>query len=101
MGKKLPADELELYQRCDEVLQYLWDPIGVAGAPSARDEYYFYLPDVFSLVRENAKAEVISAHLLRIETESIGLLGNEKKASEVAKVLLAWKVHIDSAYGAA
>ena len=50
MGQKLPPDQMELYRRVDEVLHYLWDPIGVAGAPEARDEYYSYLPHVFSLL---------------------------------------------------
>jgi len=44
MGKMLPPKENELRQRTDEVLHYLWDPIGVAGAPGARDEYWSYLP---------------------------------------------------------
>lgn len=43
MGHKLTDDGLELYRRVDEVLFYVWDPIGVANSPAARDEYYGYL----------------------------------------------------------
>ena len=47
MGTKLEPHDEELYRRVDEVLHYIWDPIGVAGAPMARDEYYAYLPQIF------------------------------------------------------
>ncbi|CAD6563044.1 hypothetical protein ACFQ3P_41525 [Paraburkholderia sabiae] len=50
MGYKLADDELELHRRVDEVLFYVWDPIGVANSPAARDEYYGYLPIVFSML---------------------------------------------------
>jgi hypothetical protein len=41
MGRKLSPEQNELYKRVDEVLHYVWDSIGVAGEPHARDEYYF------------------------------------------------------------
>ncbi len=40
MGRKLTDTELELYRRVDEVLYYVWDPIGVASSPAAHG----YLP---------------------------------------------------------
>ena len=46
----LPPLELELYKRCDEVLHYVWDPIGISDVPEARDEYESYLPTVWRLV---------------------------------------------------
>lgn len=49
MGKQLSPFERELYQRVDEVLHYVWDPIGVSDAPEARDEYFSYLPIVFGM----------------------------------------------------
>jgi len=64
MGEKLPPRELELYKRCDEVLHYLWDPIGVAGAPAARDEYHAYLPEVFAHVRDDRDPDALVAYLL-------------------------------------
>ena len=42
MGRGISSLDEELYRRVDEVLHYLWDPIGVAGIPEARDEYYGY-----------------------------------------------------------
>jgi hypothetical protein len=29
------SKEAELYQRLDEIIHYLWDPIGVSGVPEA------------------------------------------------------------------
>ncbi len=37
MGRKWTKIELELYRRVDEVLYYVWAPIGVAHSSAARD----------------------------------------------------------------
>lgn len=47
MGRKLSAFERELCLRINEVLYYVWDPIGVADTPRARDEYDSYVLQVF------------------------------------------------------
>ena len=91
MGQKLPPRELELYKRCDEVLHYIWDPIGVAGAPGARDEYYNYLPQVFTLVRDNADPAEIVAFLTAIEEQSMGLSADFNRAQETVEVLFEWR----------
>jgi hypothetical protein len=59
--KLLPHQD-ELYRRTDEVLHYIWDPIGVAGVPEARDEYDSYLPHAFlcsSTIQKRAKYKII------------------------------------------
>jgi hypothetical protein len=91
MGKKLSPSDEELYRRTDEVLHYIWDPIGVAEAPTARDEYYSYLPKVFSLLKTNAGAEQIADYLFQVSTELMGLNGNRAHDLRVAEVLLDWK----------
>ena len=78
MGTKLQPDEMELYRRVDEVLTYVWDPIGVAGVPQARDEYYGYLPKVFKMVLDGQAPDTIADYLIEIETESMGF-SNAKK----------------------
>jgi hypothetical protein len=40
----------ELHSRVDEILYYIWDPIGVAAEPSARDEYSRYVPELISIL---------------------------------------------------
>jgi len=61
MKQKLSPVEKELYQRTDEVLHYLWNPLGVSDIPKARDEYYSYLPQVFSLILKGSDAKEIMA----------------------------------------
>lgn len=94
MGRKLSPSDLELYRRCDEVLHYIWDPIGVSDAPPARDEYEGYLPHVFTLVRDGADAATIAQYLLSIETGAMGLSGAPDKARDTAELLLAWREQI-------
>jgi hypothetical protein len=83
--------DTELRQRIDEVLHYIWDPIGVAGEPNARDEYYAYVPHVFSLLQRNADAEKIAAYLNEVGTKHMGLNGNPKHALLTAQHLVDWK----------
>ena len=91
MGKKLPPREAELYKRCDEVLHYLWDPIGVAGNPDARDEYYSYLPRAFSILRDDVDARDLAAYLLTTERDTIGIVRDEEHAHEAADILKRWR----------
>jgi len=88
MGIKLPPREAELYKRCDEVLHYLWDPIGVADAPGARDEYHFYLPQVFALVGDNADPGRIEEYLATVVKDRMGLWPDRKRDRSVVEVLM-------------
>jgi hypothetical protein len=88
MGKKLTPQEMKLYRQTDEILHYMWDPIGVAGIAQAKDEYHSYLPQVFQLVLKNESKEKIASHLVDIEEKSMGLTPNKAAALEIAEVLL-------------
>jgi hypothetical protein len=90
MGQKLSPKEAELYRRCDEVLHYLWDSIGVASASGASDEYQAYLPQVFSLVQGGANHHEIAEHLNNIVADSMSLTPNKENVLEVARTLLDW-----------
>ena len=99
MGKKLPPDQLELYRRCDEVLHYIWDSIGVEGAPSARDEYNSYVPQIFHLLVRGADKEAVIQALVEIQTEAMGLPGGRARADAAVDALLEWREWI-SEHGA-
>lgn len=58
--RHLSKNKNELYSRIDEVLHYVWDPIGISGVPEARDEYHSYLPVVFGKVKRGADKKGIS-----------------------------------------
>lgn len=94
MGQKLPPKHNELYKRVDEVLHYLWDPIGVAGEPFARDEYFSYLPKVFSLLLETQDGKDITDYLMDLANDAMGLSGCVDKTEEAVDVLLKWKEKI-------
>ena len=95
MGHTLPPNEAELYDRCNEVLHYIWDPIGVSGSVSARDEYDAYIPPIFALVNENAPSSEIAGALVRFVSERMELTPDRKKAQEVAELLLEWRERIN------
>jgi len=88
MGQKFSEPELELYRRVDEVLYYVWDPIGVAYSPAARDEYLSYLPKVFAMLQEGMDASSVAAYLDSVATESMGLDANPEHSTRVAELLL-------------
>ncbi len=88
MGKRLQPHEAELYRRCDEILHYVWDPIGVSNAPAARDEYHSYLPRVFAHVLGESKSSAIAEYLVSVEAEAMGLSPRRDHAQHVAALLL-------------
>jgi len=90
MGRQLSPFEKELYQRIDEVIHYVWDPIGVAGVPQARDEYDSYLPQVFSMLIEQKGENDIAAYLTGVEDNRMGLTPVPEKAAQVASILTDW-----------
>ncbi|HEX9173426.1 MAG TPA: hypothetical protein VF861_12260, partial [Telluria sp.] len=83
----------------DEVLHYIWDPIGVSGMPMARDEYYSYLPQVFSLVRDGASVDRIATYLFEVVTERMELRESMEHTHEIVAILQDWKAAIDEKYG--
>lgn len=91
MGQDLPPEKAELYQRCDEVLHYIWDPIGVSGTPGARDEYHAYLPHVFRMVMGNATADQIGAYLDDVSANAIGLSAPSRSTQNAAHALVSWR----------
>jgi hypothetical protein len=91
MGQKLSAPDLALYRAVDEVLHYVWDPIGVSAVPQARDEYHGYLPQVFGMLRDGEDESTIAAYLTSVRTERMGLSSRPDHDREVARVLLDWK----------
>ncbi len=96
MGHKFHPFDLALYRAVDEVLHYVWDPIGVAGSPQARDEYRGYLPEVYVLLKNDGDANLIANYLFQTETEQMGLTGNREHDLKSARALLEWKAFFDN-----
>jgi hypothetical protein len=98
MGTKLSPQDNELCQRIDEVLHYIWDPIGVRTEPNARDEYESYLPHVFSMVKHGVSAAALARHLQEITTGRMGLSSVETHDLEVAQLILDWQRTVAEKY---
>jgi hypothetical protein len=84
----------ELEQRIDEVLYYVWDPIGVSEIPAAREEYSSYTRVILEYVLAEDLKKV--AHQLNnIQVDSMGLLVTEEKNLVVAEQLLDFKSAVE------
>lgn len=92
-------DDNELKRRVDEVLFYIWDPIGVSPIPQARCEYRDYVQKVLLLLEKNDDSGPISSYLQGIASERMGLPPNKTKCDEVADLLLGHKSAIRDGLG--
>lgn len=85
----------ELEKRVDEILFYLWDPIGVSDEPAARGEYSSYTMTVlkYTLTED---IEKITKLLTKIESDSMGLISNRKHNEKVAERLVEFKIAVEN-----
>jgi len=91
MGKKLEPKENELYKRVDEVLHYIWDPVGVFDQPDARDEYYSYIPIIFHLLNDNRDSQEIEDKLFQIGLDRMGLTISRDKIKKTVDLIIAYR----------
>lgn len=91
MRQKPSGSDKALYRAVDEVLHYVWDPIGVSDVPQARDEYHGYLPQVFGMLQSGADEHAIASYLSNVSTERMGLKGNIEHDRKVARALINWR----------
>lgn len=84
----------ELERRIDEVLFYVWDPIGVSDIPAARGEYSSYTMTILKYVLEE-DLKKIASQLSEIELNSMGLTTNEVKNLEIAELLVNFKYAVE------
>jgi hypothetical protein len=98
MGRKLPPEQLALYQAIDEILWRDWDPIGISGTDGPRDEYQMYLPQVFQLALTGDRGK-IADYLFTVATERMGLTTQRNQHLAVADKILGVKVKAGAAGG--
>jgi hypothetical protein len=87
----MKARGLQLPHFVDEVLHYLWDPIGVAGAPETRDEYQGYVGPVLAMLQSGASESELSTYLSRVADEDMGLASERALADQAASALIKWQ----------
>ena len=80
-----------VHHRVDEILHYVWDPIGIAGTPEARDEYDAYVARAVAMLFEGKATDEIAHYLHSIETEELGFtrFGVYRKETRRAAEMLA------------
>ncbi len=78
-----------LHTRVDEILYYVWDPIGVSDVPDVRDEYTSYVPQVVSLLLKSTPKEDLADHLALIQRDQMGMMPPDRnRAAYVAQLLI-------------
>jgi hypothetical protein len=61
-----------------------WDPIGVADAPEAADEYDNYALRVFTMLHQGKTADDIAKYLEWVETDYMGLSATSGRGGRIA-----------------
>ena len=88
----------QLYRRVDEILYYVWDPIGVSDAGATRGEYESHVMGVLRLVEKNESPEAIALYLTEIANKQMGFAPNDQAKArdlKVAALLLEHKWAIE------
>ncbi|MCG7497493.1 hypothetical protein MHO82_11505 [Vibrio sp. Of7-15] len=88
---RFKPDELE--RRVDEVLFYIWDPIGINSYVSARGEYRSYVPQVLEAL-ENGGLDKLINLLISLE-KHMGLEPQECTIQKVSDLLFSHKDAIE------
>lgn len=78
----------ELYNKIDEILWQDWDPIGINNDEQIRDEYYGYIPQIFSMKIQGVDKKKIADYLYEMETINIGTNGNKQNCEFVAEKII-------------
>ena len=90
-----------LSRAIDEVLHYLWDPMGVAGIPESRAAYTSYVPELLDLLQAQAPRRLLAAYLTQIAWNPIGVLTSEQTLDRTLDALIAWRDYCADRGGAA
>jgi hypothetical protein len=72
-----------------DLVMLWWDPIGVYGVPSARDEYDSYIGKIASLLREGASEDDLVAHFAELMPR-FGMDVREQRDRVAAQQILTW-----------
>jgi hypothetical protein len=86
----------DMETKVSEILFYVWDPIGVNGMPTCRDEYDSYVPIVSAYLLHNFDEVGVDALLMFIMEESIGvgltkLPRRKSQHFDAMRMLMEWK----------
>ena len=98
MSTRLNQKDQALLKAVDEVLHYIWDPIGIADTPQSRDEYQGYTGHVFTMLHSGASESELSNHLQTISETRTGMGKSQDKSNQAAAALIAWRDFVNENY---
>ncbi len=78
------------------MLFYIWDPFGFKGEPFARTEYRNYVEEVLNCLQDAKSANELTALLIDIVENRMGLVFSPEKSQTVGKLLFRHKKTIES-----
>lgn len=90
MNSKMDDRQIELFRRIDEVLCYIWDPIGINDSAYARDEYSSYVPVICSAAQKKNCTNEIADCLNTIVMSSMGLQSDKAACMRAAEQIFEW-----------
>ena len=82
------ANDFKLFCRIDKILWKNWDPIGLSDY-GCRDEYYDYIPEMFTLTTSGATTKELADKLFYRATETIGVSDTLERNQEIAELILS------------
>jgi hypothetical protein len=83
-------DAIRLQRKIRDALLAEWDPIGVSGFPEAKNEYDGYVGVLFQVLVSGGTEDDVFRLLWEIETETMGLTGDQEATRRFAKRLVAF-----------
>lgn len=78
---------MKIDPRIEAILLKQWDPIGINNDPAAVSEYYTYASQIYGMIKNGKSEKDIAEYLIRVTEEDLGLLPDQRKIEEIAKVL--------------
>ena len=84
--------DLAFYNLLREVVHKNWDPIGVYSYSGEMGEYDGYLPNLYKLLKDGSSEGEVFNFLWSIETDAMGLSGDEHTTREFSKLLIKLKI---------
>ena len=81
------SNDFKLFCRIDKILWKNWDPIGLFEY-GCRDEYYYYIPEMFTLATSGATTKELTDKLFHRATETIGVTDTQERNQEIAELIL-------------
>jgi hypothetical protein len=84
-----------VHHRVDEILHYIWDPIGVSGIAEARDEYDSYVPQLVRMLFNGKEEKEIARFLYSIESDRMGLTVGSRPSDHTEEVAATLVHHYD------